>query len=55
MPEEIDLTPEQARMRLMQLFLQQLPRDGKWTWAKRQRWIGAVTATLDFVIEIKDA
>ena len=34
-------------------LLQQLP-DGKWTQAQRDRWIAALTATIDYLVEVEE-
>jgi len=38
--------------RLLAALMQQLPKDGKWTQARRDRWIQAVTANADLLIEV---
>lgn len=47
---------DQARpdYRLLVALIQQLPRDGKWTEARRDRWINAMTVNLDLLVEIDD-
>ena len=40
--------------RLVSALMQQLPPDGKWTEQRRGRWIQAVTAAIDLVIEVID-
>jgi Family of unknown function (DUF5343)/IclR helix-turn-helix domain len=42
----------QADYRLLVGLLDQLPADAKWTKEKRDRWLQAVTANLDLLIEI---
>jgi hypothetical protein len=38
---------------LLQDLLQQLPIDRKWTQEKRDRWLQAFTANIDFLIDVK--
>ena len=38
--------------RLVAVLFQQLPREGKWTASKRQRWLTALERNLDLVIEV---
>jgi len=40
--------------RLISAVMQQLPRDGKWTKARRDRWIQAVSASVDLLVEITE-
>ena len=40
--------------RLISAVMQQLPNDGKWTAGRRERWVQAVTATVDLMVEIVD-
>lgn len=40
--------------RLVQAVIQQLPREPRWTAAKRNRWIAALTAAVDLVFEIEE-
>ncbi|MGB6838606.1 MAG: DUF5343 domain-containing protein [Dehalococcoidia bacterium] len=38
--------------RLVSAVMQQLPKDGKWTKARRDKWIEAVAANVDLLIEV---
>jgi hypothetical protein len=38
--------------RLLSALIQQLPRDGKWTQSRRDRWLQAFTANIDLLVEI---
>ena len=38
--------------RLVSALMQQLPKDGKWTHAKRDKWVEAVSASIDFLTNI---
>jgi hypothetical protein len=38
--------------RLLSALIQQLPRDGKWTERRRDRWLQAFTANIDLLIEV---
>jgi hypothetical protein len=38
--------------RLISAVMQQLPKDGKWTKARRDRWIQAVAASVDLLVEV---
>lgn len=40
-------------LRLLSGLIQQLPKDARWTQAKRDRWLQAVTATVDLLIEVE--
>jgi hypothetical protein len=40
--------------RLISAVMQQLPKDGKWTKARRDRWIQAVSASVDLLVEITE-
>ena len=40
--------------RLISAVMQQLPTDGKWTSARRERWVLAVTAAVDLLVEVVD-
>jgi hypothetical protein len=33
--------------------MQQLPKDGRWTQARRDRWIAAFEANVDLLVEIE--
>ncbi len=43
-----------ADYRLLAALMQQLPKDGKWTKAKRDKWISAVSAGVDLLVEQED-
>jgi hypothetical protein len=38
-------------LRLLSALFQQLPKEGRWTKARREKWLQAVTATVDLLIE----
>jgi Family of unknown function (DUF5343) len=38
--------------RLLSALIQQLPRDGKWTGTRRDRWLQAFTANIDLLVEV---
>ena len=38
--------------RLISAVMQQLPSDGKWTARRRERWVQAVKATVDLMVEV---
>ena len=38
--------------RLLSALIQQLPRDGRWTQERRDKWISALTANVDLMIEV---
>ena len=40
--------------RLISAVMQQLPKDGKWTKARRDRWLEAVAANVDLLVEMID-
>ena len=41
-------------LRLISAIMQQLPTDGKWTTGRRERWVQAVTAAVDLMVEVVD-
>jgi hypothetical protein len=40
--------------RLLSALVQQLPREGRWSQERRDRWIGAITATIDLLVEVEE-
>jgi hypothetical protein len=40
--------------RLVQAVIQQLPKEPRWTNARRERWIAALTAAVDLVFEVQE-
>lgn len=48
--KEEDLAPD---YRLISAVIQRLPRDGKWTPEKRDRWLQALTSAIDLLIEVE--
>jgi len=40
--------------RLISAVMQQLPKDGRWTKARRDRWIQAVAASVDLLVEVTE-
>ena len=43
-----------ADYRLLAALMQQLPKDGRWSKARRDRWIQAVSASVDLLVEITE-
>lgn len=43
-----------ADYRLLVSLINQLPRDGRWSKARRDRWIQAVTANVDLLVEVEE-
>lgn len=53
--EEDDEEPKDGiDYRLLSVLMQRLPRNGKWTSVERSKWLGAVTANVDVIIEVVD-
>ncbi|MGD0018936.1 MAG: DUF5343 domain-containing protein [Candidatus Limnocylindrales bacterium] len=48
--QEEDQAPD---YRLISAVIQRLPRDGKWTPDKRDRWLQALTSAVDLLIEVE--
>jgi Family of unknown function (DUF5343) len=46
--------PSGADYRLLSALIQQLPRDGTWTQARRDRWLQAFTANIDLLVEVDE-
>jgi hypothetical protein len=46
--------PVHSDYKLLHQLLQQLPKDGKWTQKQRDRWMQAMTANTDLLIEVID-
>lgn len=46
------LPPDAPDYRLVAAVVQQLPRVGKWTQQRRNKWIEAMTATVDLLVEV---
>jgi hypothetical protein len=44
--------PSGPDYRLLSALIQQLPRDGKWTQGRRDRWLQAFTANIDLLVEV---
>lgn len=44
---EVDYRP-------MQLLYRELPRDGRWTTVRRDKWLAAVKATIELLTETMD-
>jgi len=40
--------------RLVAALMQQLPKDGKWTRERRDRWVQALSASVDLLVEVTD-
>ncbi len=43
---------EGADYRLLSALIQQLPKDGQWSQARRDKWVQAMTAGVDLLIEV---
>ena len=54
--DQLSTQDEQHPMdfRLISAIMQQLPTDGKWTTGRRERWVQAVTAAVDLMVEVVD-
>ncbi len=46
--------PGSIDYRLITAIIQQLPRDGRWTKERRERWLSAMTSAVDLVLEVND-
>src|SRR5439155_5885572 len=46
--------PDGADYRLLSALIQQLPKDAKWSKSRRDRWVQAMTAGVDLLIEITE-
>jgi hypothetical protein len=46
---------EIAKYPMLLACISSLPKDGKWTTPRRARWINAVTAAVDFIVEVVEA
>lgn len=46
--------PPGSGYRLLSALIQQLPKDGKWTQNRRDRWLQAFTANIDLLVEVTD-
>ena len=46
--------PIELDYRLVSSIVQQLPKNGHWTSDKRQRWLDAMTAAIDLLIDVQD-
>lgn len=44
--------PSGSDYRLLSALIQQLPKDGKWTQGRRDRWLQAFTANIDLLVEV---
>ena len=42
------------KYQLLQVLLSQLPTEGKWTQKRRDQWLGAVTASIDLLVDISE-
>jgi len=40
--------------RVISALVHQLPQDGRWTAAARERWLTAMTAALDYMFELTE-
>ncbi len=39
---------------LFAAMMQRLPRDGRWTWAQRDRWLQALAGVVDLIVEMEE-
>jgi hypothetical protein len=46
--------PAGLDLRLLSGLIQQLPKDGKWTTSQRDRWLQAMAANVDLLVEVDD-
>ncbi len=46
--------PPGLDLRLLSGLMQQLPKDGKWTQARRDRWLQAMAANLDVIVQVAE-
>lgn len=57
-PEPVETAEAQKEgapdYRLISVVMQQLPKDGKWTKAHRDRWIQTMTASVDLLIKVTE-
>jgi Family of unknown function (DUF5343) len=53
-PEHKEEEPAGTDYRLISAVIQQLPKDGKWTRPRRDRWIQTLTAAVDLLFEIQE-
>lgn len=51
---EVVVAPD-VDYRLISAVIQQLPKEGRWTAARRQRWIDAMTSAIDLIVETVEA
>ncbi len=49
--DRADIAPNQ---RLLSAIFQQLPTNGKWSSAKRKKWLDAMTSAIDLIVEIEE-
>ncbi len=58
MPAQDDEQHEQSStgldLRLLSGLIQQLPKDGNWTQARRDRWLKAMAANVDLIVTVVD-
>ena len=52
--EEQGSTPAGLDLRLLSGLMQQLPKDGRWTQERRDRWLQAMAANLDLIVAVAD-
>jgi hypothetical protein len=52
--DETPPPPFSTDYRVLSALIQQLPKDGKWTASKREKWLGLVTAAVDYQIDIME-
>lgn len=45
--------PSAIDYQVISAIIQQLPRDARWTMARRERWLKAMTAAIDLLIEVE--
>jgi hypothetical protein len=53
-PTYAPVPPSKPEYVLLEGLLRQLPKDGQWTSQHRERWLNALTANVDLLIEVTD-
>jgi len=52
--DRVDSAENPPSYALIRGLLHQLPQSGQWTQQRRDQWLGAVTANIDFLIDVLD-
>ncbi|MCH7838316.1 MAG: hypothetical protein IIC26_07390 [Chloroflexi bacterium] len=53
-PEHDEPLPVGLNLQLLSGLMQQLPKDGKWTQARRDRWLHAMAGNVDLIVTVVD-